>query len=116
MASNTRQQIGGGFSVAEIEYPYSIRTFQCHETHHILKSDLSKSDYSVEIQKDIPRNKKLNETDPERADHFVENLGDGQSSKRKREEEDVASPSFTRKSQSEDLIVYDLNSISILLQ
>ncbi|KAH0699140.1 hypothetical protein KY284_013355 [Solanum tuberosum] len=40
--------------------------------------------------------------------------GDGQSSKRKRDEEDVASPSFTRKGQCEDLIGYDLNSIALI--
>lgn len=48
-------------------------------------------------------------------DYFVENLGDGQSNKRERDEEDVASPYFTRKGQSDDFIGYDLNSISILL-
>uniref|UniRef100_M1DZJ7 TF-B3 domain-containing protein n=1 Tax=Solanum tuberosum TaxID=4113 RepID=M1DZJ7_SOLTU len=102
-------------SATEIEYPYSLRTFHCHETHHVLKSDLSESDDYVYILEDIPRSQKLNEKVPDMVDHSVENLGDGQSSKRKRDEEDVASPSFTRKGQCEDLIGYDLNSMSILL-
>ena len=94
----------------------SLHTFHFHETQHVLKSDLFESDYSIEIFEDIPRSQELNEILLDMVDHSAENLSDGQSSKRKREEEDVASPSFTRKSQSEDLIVYDLNSISILLQ
>ncbi|KAH0769978.1 hypothetical protein KY290_013959 [Solanum tuberosum] len=98
-------------SATEIEYPYSLRTFHCHETQHVLKSDLSESDDYVDILEDIPRSQKLNEKVPDMVDHSVENLGDGQSSKRKRDEEDVASPSFTRKGQCEDLIGYDLNSM-----
>ncbi|KAK4709827.1 hypothetical protein R3W88_004340 [Solanum pinnatisectum] len=87
-------------SAAEIEYPYSLRTFHCHETHLALETDLSESDYSVDILEDIPRSLKLKEKVPDMVDHSVENLGDGQFSKRKRHEDDVASPSFTREGQT----------------
>ncbi|KAH0716822.1 hypothetical protein KY290_013077 [Solanum tuberosum] len=102
-------------SAAEIEYPYSLRTFHCHETHHAPETDLSESNYSVDILEDIPRRQKLKEKVPDMIDHSVENLGDGQFSKRKRHEDDVASPSFTREGQNcrihkqESKSVYDQN-------
>ena len=91
-------------SAAEIEYPYSSRTFHFHETHHAPIIDLSESD--VDIMEDTPRRQKLKE---KVVDHSLENLCYGQISKRKRHGDDVASPSFTKKVQSEDLFGYDLN-------
>ncbi|KAK4347847.1 hypothetical protein RND71_034186 [Anisodus tanguticus] len=116
-------------SAAEIEHPYSSRTFCCHETHHAPERDHSESDDSVNILEDIPRSRKAKEKIPDMIEHSVENLGHfplGQSSKRKRQEgdpvddvsfdmhfkrmdveksqEDVASPSFTNEGQSEYFI------------
>ncbi|KAK4360673.1 hypothetical protein RND71_019625 [Anisodus tanguticus] len=111
-------------SAAEIEYPYSSRTFYCHETHHAPERDQSESDDSVDILEDIPRRQKAKEKSPDMVDHSVEYLDLvrlGQSSKRKRQEgvveddvsvdthikrmgveksqDDVASPSFKREGQ-----------------
>ncbi|XP_060192862.1 uncharacterized protein LOC132622293 [Lycium barbarum] len=111
-------------SAAEIEYPYSSRTFYCDEKQHAPEIDQSDSDDSVDILEDIPRSHKMKEEIPDMVEHSVENLGHvplGQSSKRKRQEgdeedevsvdtyikrmeveksqEDVASPSFTREGQ-----------------
>ncbi|KAJ8549988.1 hypothetical protein K7X08_033695 [Anisodus acutangulus] len=111
-------------SAAEIEYPYSSRTFYCHETHHAPERDQSESDDSVDILEDIPRRQKAKEKSPDMVEHSVEYLDHvrlGQSSKRKRQEgvveddvsvdthikrmgveksqEDVASPSFKREGQ-----------------
>lgn len=102
-------------SAAEIEYPYSKHIFHCHETHHAPKSDLAELDDSVDIIEGVQRSPKLKEKVPGMFEHPFENLGHGQSSKRKRHDEDLASPSFTRKSQSKDLICSDLNRKSILL-
>ncbi|XP_059294587.1 uncharacterized protein LOC132047576 [Lycium ferocissimum] len=111
-------------SASEIEYRYSSRTFDCHETQHAPERDQSEVDDSVDILEDIPRSHKTKEEIPDMVEHSVENLGHVpfvQSSKRKRQEgdeeadvsvdthikrmeveksqEDVASPSFTREGQ-----------------
>nr|XP_010315610.1 uncharacterized protein LOC101244431 isoform X3 [Solanum lycopersicum] len=97
-------------SAAEIEYPYSSRTFHFHETHHAPIIDLSESD--VDIMEDTPRRQKLKE---KVVDHSLENLCYGQISKRKRHGDDVASPSFTKKVQNcrihkkDSKSVYDQN-------
>ncbi|KAG5621444.1 hypothetical protein H5410_006662 [Solanum commersonii] len=52
-------------SAAEIEYPYSLHTFHCHETHHAPKSYLSELDYSVDILEDIPSRQILKENIPD---------------------------------------------------
>lgn len=89
-------------TVAEIEYPYSLHTFHCHETHHAQKRWLVRIRLFLDILEDIPSRQKLKEKNLDMVDHSCWKPRWRTVQQKERE----ASPSFTREDQSKDIFRY----------